>query len=56
MLVSRIDIVDWIFLIEFDRYKLASSAYLIELVSKHDENDETYILNKTGTRMQPCGT
>ena len=28
---------------EFDRYKLVSSAYWIELDFKHDGNDETYI-------------
>ena len=31
---------------EFNWYKLVSS----------DGNDETYILNKTGPRMLPCGT
>ena len=42
MWVSRTDIVDWIFLMEFDRYKLMSSAYWIESDFKHDGNDETY--------------
>ena len=56
MTVSRINIVDRIFLMEFDRYKLVSSAYWIELDFKHDGNGETCILNKTGPRMLHCGT
>ena len=56
MSVSRIDFVHWIFLMEVDRYKLVPSTYLIELDFRHGSNDETYILNKTGPRMLPCGT
>ena len=56
MSTSRNDIVDWIFVMEFDRYNLLPSAYWIELDFKHDGNDETNILNKTGPRMLSCGT
>ena len=41
---------------KFDRYKLASSAYWIELDFKHDGNDETHILNNIEPRMPSCGT
>ena len=41
---------------EFDRYKQVSSAYWMELDFIRDGNDETYILNKTGPNMLPCGT
>ena len=56
MSVSRINILAWIFLMEFDRYKLVNFAYWIDLDFKHDGNDETYILKKTGPRMLPSGT
>ena len=36
---------------KFDRYKLVPSTYLIKLYFKHDDNDETYILNKTGAKL-----
>ena len=41
---------------EFDRYKLVSSAYWIELNFKQDGNDERCILNKTRPGMLPCET
>ena len=46
MSVSRINILAWIFLMDFDRYKLVNFAYWIDLDFKHDGNDETYILKK----------
>ena len=56
MSVSRIDFVDWMFLMEVDRYKLVPFAYLIELDFRHHINDGTYIFNKTGSRMLLCLT
>ena len=56
MSVLRIDFVDWIFVMEVDRYKLVLPAYSIELDFRHNSNDETYVLNKTGPRILPCGT
>ena len=43
-------------MMKFDRYKLATYAYWIDLDFEHDGNDKTYILNKTGPRMLPFGT
>ena len=54
MSVSRIDFVDWIFLMEVDRYKLVPFAYLTELDFRHHINDGTYIFNKTEPRMLLC--